>query len=216
MTAGNSEESDEAESSETEDLYRVEESSEATAEESSQADAEACEHDWIPIYKTVYHDAEYEVIYHPTQWKLVHHDAVYETIHHDTRTETQQVPVLICNCGEVFRSSEALEAHFWEYGVTSLSTERDQNGYLIGINSHGEQVFVNPETLVYTHDSWSSGYEYEEVVINEPYDEQILVEEAWDEPVAEVEGWFENVLTKDAWTEEVLDHYECSKCGEWR
>lgn len=53
----------------------------------SSNNSEVHTHNWVPITKTVHHDAEY---------KTVHHDAQYKTVHHDAVTKS----ATICNqCG---------------------------------------------------------------------------------------------------------------------
>lgn len=188
VKAENSEQSEESKKTENSE---VEESSNVKENESSHQ--EACEHNWAAVYKTVYHDAEYDVIHHDAVYETVHHDAEYQTVHHDAVTEQEEYGVVVCNtCKQEFATVEELVAH--------------QNATVTG----------NTDEIA----SWHGGYHvdsrYRTVVVQEAYDEEVLVKDAWDEQVVVTEAWDEYILRKDAWTEEVVDHYECSKCGEWK
>ncbi len=188
VKAENSEQTEE--SKETEDSG-VEESSNAKENESSHQ--EACEHNWVAVYKTVYHDAEYDVIHHDAVYETVHHDAEYQTVHHDAVEEQEEYGVSVCNtCKQEFATEQELIAH--------------QNATVTG----------NTDDIASWHDGYYVTTRYRTVVVQEAYDEEVLVKDAWDEQVVVAEAWDEYILKKDAWTEEVLDHYECSKCGEWK
>lgn len=59
----------------------------------------AHQHNWVPVTKTVHHDAEY---------KTVHHDAEYKTVHHDAVTKD----VFISNYdGQEFNTEAEITAH---------------------------------------------------------------------------------------------------------
>lgn len=207
VKAENSEQSEESKKTENSE---VEESSKKEEAESSHQ--EACEHNWAAVYKTVYHDAEYDVIHHDAVYETVHHDAEYQTVHHDAVTEQEEYGVVVCStCGREFATVEENTNH---------QIETSPDGYLEKYDENGNMYYVPIRDGKESDDWGCNGYyvdtRYRTIVVQEAYDEEVLVKDAWDEQVVVTEAWDEYVLKKDAWTEEVLDHYECSKCGEWK
>ena len=74
-------------------------SNSGNSDSSKKDETPAHQHNWVPVTKTVHHDAEY---------KTVHHDAEYKTVHHDAVTKD----VFISNYdGQEFNTEAEITAH---------------------------------------------------------------------------------------------------------
>lgn len=74
-------------------------SNSGNSDSSKKDETPAHQHNWVPVTKTVHHDAEYKTVHHDAEYKTVHHDAEYKTVY-------------VCNnCGEQFDTDAELDAH---------------------------------------------------------------------------------------------------------
>lgn len=141
------------------------------------------EHTWIPVTETVHHDPVYQVVHHEVQTENVWvedkpaYDETYENTYlvgmHD-----------ICKgCGMDITASGMSEEEYDAHDRQHILNGEDSSYY-------SQAIF---ETRIETIHHEAEGH-YEDIVVQEAYDEIVLISEAWDE--------------------EVITGYICEECGE--
>ena len=98
----------------------------------------AHQHNWVPVTKTVHHDAEYKTVHHDAEYKTVHHDAEYKTVY-------------VCNnCGAQLDTDAELaahmKAHFFDgcgsYHTAKVVTQQAYDEQVLVKGAWDEQVLV--------------------------------------------------------------------------
>ena len=141
------------------------------------------EHTWTPVIETIHHDPVYRTIHHEAQTEKVW---VEDTPAYDETYENTYLVGMHDICKGCGMDITASGMSYEEYDA------HDRQHILRGEDS---SYFSQPvyETVTETIHHDAEGH-YEDIIVQEAYDEMLMVSEAWDE--------------------EIIIGYVCEECGE--